>query len=151
MPVGEGWKLRGHVRYEICHLLAEGTLTQTQIAERYDVSAHAISNFNRDNRERIAEIRANMADEFAGMWIANKAKRVEVYQESAEWVSTVIEQQATLDPLLLPPILPALIRTQHNALKAAAEEMGAIPAKIQIQVQPVQVDYKINGVDIDQV
>lgn len=42
--------------------------------------------------------------------------------------------------------LTALMRVRANALRQAADEMGQIPAKVQITVSPVSVDYTLNGV-----
>jgi hypothetical protein len=133
--------IRGHLARNLCRDLAIGNMTQSQLAEKYGVTQPCISYNLRLRAEEIAAIKADIENEFAGMWIAQKQSRVAEYQSDAERINTALDKSDELDPKLL--------RAKNAALKAAAEEMGQLSAKVQVQVQTQQVDYWIDGCDLD--
>jgi predicted transcriptional regulator len=133
--------IRGHLARQLCRDLAVGNVSQSQLAEKYGVGPSAISYHAKKNAEEIAAIKADIENEFAGMWIAQKQSRVAEYQSDAERINTALDKSDELDPKLL--------RAKNAALKAAAEEMGQLSAKVQVQVQTQQVDYWIDGCDLD--
>lgn len=133
--------LRGHIALQLIRELAIGTLTQDELADKYEVTQPAISLFNKRNAEAIAQVKANLDDEFAGMWIAQKQNRVKVYQDDVERIA---EQQETGVPQ---PLLIGLLRLKQAALKSVAEELGQLPGRVHISVQG-DAKYSVEGVDV---
>lgn len=175
-------QLRPYQRHEIYRLLAEGKMTQKEIAERYGVTPQAISHLSIQEAARIQTIREDFENEFAGMWIANKKARIAELENDASVAGRLVEYftDQILTPTSSTPIgasgstptpstaphgsargaygassadadnanvVNQLIRTRERVMRSAAEEMGAIPSKVQITVNPVQVDYTLNGVE----
>ncbi len=135
-------KLAGYRKMQVCRWLAERKYTQTQIAEMLDCTPGAVANFAKRNADIINEIRENLEDEFAGMWIAQKRNRVAEYQAQADRLRLLIEQYDEPDA--------ALIRAHQAALKAVAEEMGQLPSRLTVVQTPKEFVYKVDaGEDVD--
>lgn len=132
-------KIFGHKKLELIRLLALRQHTYEQLGEMFGVSPQGISSFNRRNATEIEKCEVDLAseDEFAGLWIVDKAKRVAEYQSDVERLNEAM--QDALDPTGL--------RIKHNALLRVAEEMGQLPTKVQAQVETKIVRYVIEGVD----
>lgn len=139
MPEQGPIKIFGHKKLELIRHLATGDHTQSELAQMYGVSEPRISQFKRENAAAIAACRAQLddSDEFAGLWIVEKAKRVAEYQSDVERLNEAMKD--ALDPTGL--------RIKHNALLRVAEEMGQLPTKVQAQVETKIVRYVIEGVD----
>lgn len=154
-------KLGGLKKREIIRLLAAGELSQAEIARRYDVRPQSITDFIERNREEIAALKADMDNEFAGILIANKANRLGAYQELYETATTPapklapngkVVQDIIVDPetgeTSVGTVMEVDVRAAAQVLKQAAEEMGQLPTRLQVQGGlDVTTTYRIEGVD----
>ena len=112
-------------RYQLARELAlPDHPTNVALARKYGVSNQAISAFRRDNRDLIEHIAANMEDPFAGLWIADKANRVGLYERAAEEAAVSGDRAS-------------LVQIQ----KAVAEELGQLPPRLTLSVTPVVHQY----------
>jgi transposase-like protein len=68
-------------RRQLCRELATGDVTQAALARKYGVTRSAINNFAKRHAREIDEIKEDLDNEFAGLWIADKAKRLAAYQD----------------------------------------------------------------------
>jgi len=154
-------KLGGLRKREIIRLLAAEEISRSEIARRYDVSPAAVTLFAQRNEEEIAAVRADMNDAFAGILIANKANRLEAYQELYEVATTPapklaangkVVQDIIVDPetgeASVGTVMEVDVRAAAQVLKQAAEEMGQLPTRLQVQGGlDVTTNYRIEGVD----
>jgi hypothetical protein len=134
---GTPWTLRGHKKWDLIRELAAGDRSQSQLAEKYGVTSNRISSFNRQYADEIQAVRNDLENKFAGLWIAQKEKRLQEYQEDVDRLNVTLEVE--LDAVAL--------RIKHNALLRAAEEMGQLPTKQTLQVEQRTVHYQIEGVN----
>lgn len=127
---------RGANRYNLIHSIAGGE-TVANLARRYNVTTSAISQFKTRHADEIAAAQANIEDKLIGLWAAKKEARIAVYQQQIEDVA-LLENIAP----------PEMVARAQVALKAIAEEMGHLSARVAIQGDMgVQVSYTMNGVD----
>jgi|SRR5690606_10322564 len=128
---------RGWVAHRLIRDFALGEKTGVQLAEQYGVSVTAISQFKKRHALEIEEVRNNLADEYAGVWVAQKINRIREYQQAAEKMA----QGST----------PRSAEVLVSILKAVAEELGQLPARTQVQVNQANVTYEIVGIDPDDI
>lgn len=124
---GEG--LRGRHKLRLIRLLAVGEMTQDELAEEFGVTQPAIAQFKKRNRDEIEHVKANLEDEFAGLWIARKKDRVAELEDVAERFKADDPKAANI---------------RLRALKQAAEELGQLKVSIEVSGG---VDYTVEGVD----
>lgn len=126
---------RGWVAHRLIRDFALGEKTGVELAEIYGVSTTSISQFKKRHSLEIEEVRNNLADEYAGVWVANKLNRIKEYQTAAEKMAS-----------------GATPRNQEvlvSILKAVAEELGQLPARSNTNIQAEQVVYQVVGIDVD--
>lgn len=132
MPVTPGAdgqpRLRGRQRIALLRDLALSDMTVLQIAVKYDRSEGTMYAWKKNHAAEIDAIRADAANEFAGLWVAQKVNRVAVYQDDIETLEESGEDMAL----------------KHKALRAVAEELGQLTQKQEIQASVV---YQVEGVD----
>jgi hypothetical protein len=126
---------RGWVKHRLIREFALGEKTGRTLAAEYGVSVTSISNFKRKFGMEIEEVRNNLADEFAGVWVAKKLDRIRQYQEAAEKMA---DGRSPRNQEVLVTIL-----------KAVAEELGQLPARTQVSVSTENVTYQIVGVSVE--
>lgn len=126
---------RGWVKHRLIRDFALGEKSGQELAREYGVSATSISAFKRRNAMEIEEVRNNLADEYAGVWVAKKLERIREYQTAAEKMSTGNS--------------PRNAEVLTSILKAVAEELGQLPARAQVNVSTENVTYQIVGIDLD--
>jgi hypothetical protein len=126
---GEG--LRGRHKLALIRLLAVGELTQAELAEEFGVTQPSIAAFKKRNLAEIQHVKANLEDEFAGLWIARKKDRVAELEDIAERFAR-------------PGLDPKHAQIRLRALRQASEELGQL--RIQIDTN-AQVEYSVEGVD----
>ena len=124
---------RGWVKHRLIRDLAVAERSQTELAEAYGVSKNSITNFKRRHYMEIEEVKNNLADEYASLWVADKRKRIAEYQEAVEKMAT--------------GKTPRNMEVLNNLLKSVAEEMGQLPARTQVNVSTETTVYEIVGVD----
>lgn len=126
---------RGWVKHRLVRDFALGERTGIELAEIYGVSQTSISNFKKRHALEIEEVRNNLADEYAGVWVAQKLDRIREYQEAADKMA----QGAS----------PRNAEVLVSILKAVAEELGQLPARTQVQVNTAEVTYQVVAVDLE--
>lgn len=124
---------RGWVKHRLVRDFALGEKTGMQLAKQYGVSQTSISAFKKRHAFEIEEVRNNLADEYAGVWVANKMARIQEYQQAAEKMANGTS--------------PRNQEVLVSILKAVAEELGQLPARTQVQVNTAEVTYQIVGID----
>lgn len=166
-PRTAGYKIRGHIAYSLVRDLAEGTLSQRRLATKYDVHLSTIADFKSRNRERIEAVKADLDNEFAGMWIAEKRKRIAAYMDDVELLDDSLEATTAAREVLsiegedgtgltiakLDRDMAAILKRKHSALRSVAEELGHLPNRMTLNVQGGEspVLHQVVGVDIDDV
>jgi hypothetical protein len=134
-PARRGHLERGWVKHRLLRDFALGEKNQGELAEMYGCSRTAINQFKSRHALEIEEIRNNLADEYAGVWVAQKMNRILEYQAAAEKMAngTAPRNQEVL----------------VSILKAVAEELGQLPARSQTNVQADTVVYQVVGVPVE--
>lgn len=161
---GRRYKLeRGWKRTWLLHQLARAEASNHGLARALKVDHRAVDRFAIRHKDEIESIRKRMEDEFQTLWIASKVARLAEYQQDVEDITGIID--AAFDPPESGPLdptadqektqnleaLPQWLRVKHAALRAAAEELGQIPNKINMTVGGGQViTYRVEGVDLEQ-
>lgn len=149
-------KLGGLKRMEVMRALALGEESQSQIAERYGVSQPAIAQFKARYAVEIQEIRENMADQFAGLWITKKHNRLAMYEEIAAQalkptpkVTPAGKVVRDVDPITgnAETVMEIDGRLAAQVAKQAAEEMGQLPTRLQVSGEMnTTTTYRVEGV-----
>lgn len=134
-------------RLALIRELAVGDQKQTELAKKYGVSDQAISDFKERHQLRIAEVKADVANEFAGIAYANLSNRVEMLHGLVEYAHGLLEdpeRQARLS-VGTAEILGQVRATAHEI----AEQLGQLPARGVRHEGGQTVRYEIVGVDPD--
>lgn len=129
-------RIRGHVKFMLIRDLATGDLDTTQLAEKYDRPVQYIEGFAKRNAESIRIAREESADQYAGLWSANKAYRIAEYQQDVEEIDAYLARVEE-------PHEKLLARKQH-ALRMIAEELGQLKLSTD---NKLDVTYRIEGVN----
>lgn len=125
---------RGWVKHRLVRDFALGEKSGKELSLEYGVSQTSMSAFKRRHAMEIEEVRNHLADEYAGVWVAQKINRIREYQEAAEKMA---EGKSPRNAEVLTSIL-----------KAVAEELGQLPARQQVNVSTENVTYQIVGIDV---
>lgn len=128
---------RGWVRHRLIREFALGEKTGKQLSEQYGVSQTSISAFKKRYSLEIEEVRNNLADEYAGVWVAQKLARIQEYQQAAEKMATGYS--------------PRNAEVLVTILKAVAEELGQLPARTQVNVSNETTVYQVVGISEDDI
>lgn len=145
---------RPHVRLQLIKQLAAGDQTRAALARLHGVSGEAIRQFADRHAPRITELQGKLDDEFAGLWVADKANRLAHYQQQIEDVAAILEAEPEIDEgkasrgAGVNVSTAELMRVQASALRAIADELGQIPARMQVE-HSGSLAIQINGVDLD--
>ncbi len=123
----------GHRKLKLKHLLAANEHSYEELAMMFDSAKSTIIQFKSRYRVEIEAIAKDLSDEFAGLWIADKKNRIQVYEDQVELL------HGSEDP-------KAVARTQ-TALRSVAEELGALPQRLQVQQEKQTVHVVLEGVD----
>lgn len=132
-PAGKNHLERGWVRHRLIRDFALGEKTGKQLSEQYGVSQTSISAFKKRHGLEIEEVRNNLADEYAGVWVAQKMSRIQEYQVAAEKMAEGVS--------------PRNAEVLVSILKAVAEELGQLPARTQVNVSHESVTYQVVGIN----
>ena len=159
---------RGRTRHAIIGALARGDETNKAIADRFDVTPAAISKFADAHALEIANYQATLESGINAVWIADKESRLAEYADDVDQINamfdedvvTAIEQwiAAEDDPELRQAwgerIAQCALRDfglfahKHRALRNAAEEMGHLPSRTQVEHSGAVATYRVEGVDL---
>jgi predicted transcriptional regulator len=97
--------------------LAIGNQTQTQLAAEFGVSQSAICEFKQRHEDEIIEVTNDLANEYAGLRLAEKAERIATYTDIIE---TALDTGETKNAI--------------RALRNIAEELGHLKLNIAADV-----------------
>lgn len=129
-------------------------MSQGELAKKYGVVQSSISEFAERHAATIQQIRDNAADEFAGLAIAKKAARLEVYRELLDAAMTPVPKMAGGAVVIDPESEEGAIVYEIDAgvaakvLRQVAEELGELPNRVTLGGEVgVTTNYKINGLD----
>lgn len=136
-PAVKGHLERGWVKHRLVRDFALGEKTGVELAEQYGVSSASISLFKKRHAMEIEDVRNNLADEYAGLWVAAKMSRIAEYQEAAQKMANGTS--------------PRNAEVLVTILKAVAEELGQLPARQQVNVSTENVTYQIVGISVDDI
>ena len=136
-PAVKGHLERGWVKHRLIRDFALGERTGVELAVQYGCSNASISQFKKRHALEIEEVRNHLADEYAGVWVANKIDRIREYQEAAEKMASGAS--------------PRNAEVLVSILKAVAEELGQLPARTQVNVSQENVTYEIVGISPDDI
>lgn len=134
-PAGKNHLERGWVAHRLIRDFALGEKTGAELAVQYGVSQTSMSAFKKRHSLEIEEVRNHLADEYAGVWVADKMKRIQEYQVAAEKMA---DGRSPRNQEVLVSIL-----------KAVAEELGQLPARTQVQVNTAEVTYQVVNVNLE--
>lgn len=117
--------LPGHLekpwrRIPLLRELAAGEKTQTQLAAEYGCQQSAVSTFASRHAEEITALRDKLDSEWAGLWVAQKAARLAVYQNDIEQMDEVGVTDEKLAAL------------KAKLLRQVAEEVGDLRADLNV-------------------
>lgn len=126
---------RGWVKHRLIRDFALGEKSGQTMALEYGVSQTSISAFKKRNALEIEEVRNNLADEYAGVWVADKMARIQEYQQAAEKMASSPTARST--------------EVLVTILKAVAEELGQLPARAQVNVSTENVTYQVVGIPLE--
>lgn len=120
--------------HAILRAIAEGRQL-FQIAEDWGVSYGALKVWKHRHKREVAEIAAELANPFAGMWIAKKENRIRELQGDMEKLATAGDMLSAGE----------VARARTIITKAVAEELGQLPGRTAILINPVI--HVLEGVD----
>lgn len=132
--------LTGWRKTQLIQELALRNLTSRELGAKYEVSPEAVRNFAHRYRHEINLVKQDEDAQIRLLAISSKVNRLAEYQEDVEILNEQIQQRPD----------PAYFRVKHTALKNAAEEMGHLPPRTNIQVTQ-QVAYLVGGIDAEDV
>ena len=113
-------------RRQLCRELAEGEQTKAALGRKYGVTGQAIGAFGQRHRAEIDAIKAQLDDQFAGLWIARKENRLAQYQADYE----ASEQHDKSEHF-------EWIRVRTQIMHQVAEELGQLPPRATLTIMPV--------------
>ncbi len=132
------------VKLKLIRELALSGKTQRQLAEEYGVVESSMTEFKHRHAEAINDVRENASDEFAGLWIAKKQNRIQAYMDQVDFLAQRVED-GTEDP-------EAAFKVAQSALKAVAEEMGQLTARVAVAGDVgARVTHELVGVNVEEV
>lgn len=146
--------------------LATGNESIPELAKMFDATVGGIRAFAVRHAQKIAEIRENLEDQFAGLWIASKENRLAVYEKTIEESNDEIQRilmggrragepaddDAAEEPVVdTSDALARLHRTVHRAVRQSAEELGQLPSRVAVTFEGQPVRHEIVGVDVDKI
>ena len=116
------WEVR-----QLLRELATWSGLMQELADKWNMSRSTLDMYKSRHKAEIAAIQADLENQFAGMWIANKEARIAALAEMYE--SARSHKYANHHEW---------IRASESLLRSAAEELGQIPGRGSIVVIPVQ-------------
>lgn len=129
-----GGLTRGWRKVFVIRELAKEEKTRAEISREFGVTAQAVTAFATAHAAEIASVKADIASEWAGLWVADKAKRLAEYQSDIEKITEDLAD--TTDDKLL--------RVKVAIMRQVAEETGQL--KNQIEVGGT-ISYVVRGIN----
>jgi DNA-binding transcriptional regulator GbsR (MarR family) len=129
-------KLTPFDRRKLQRAIAEGDRKRVQIARDFGVSPAYITQFAKRYAREIDEIKRDLDDAYAGLWIADKENRILAYQ--TEYTMALGSDRANHHEW---------IKARTAILHTVSEELGQLPPRATVAVMPVV--HIIEGVDVE--
>jgi hypothetical protein len=129
-------KLNVFDRRQLCRALAAGEPTRADLARAYGVTRTYVSAFAKQYATEIDQFRAQLGDQLAGLWIADKGSRVLAHQSDY----TMLLAHGKRDH-------HEWVRARTAILQAVAEELGQLPPRTMVTVVPVI--HVVESVDLE--
>jgi hypothetical protein len=123
-------------RHKLLRELAVGERSSAQLSADYGMTASGIRDFKKRHRAQVDEMAADLANQFSGLWIADKGQRLAAYQADYEQAAAG-EKSGHHE----------WVKARTGILHAVAEETGQLPPRATVTVIPV--DHVIVNVDLD--
>ena len=124
---GSAKRIAPWLRRTLCRELAAGEVKRAALARKYGVTPAAITLFAKRHGAEIDAIKRDLDDQFAGLWIADKAARIAAYQADLEASAADTKHAGYFEQ----------IRTRTAILRAVAEELGQLPPRATLTIRPV--------------
>lgn len=137
---------RPSARLKVIRALATGEHTVAELARQFGVTAQSMGEFKQRHSDRIASVAADLANEFAGIEFADKAARVAELSADVAMIAELLADPATTARSGVQ--LAEMLRVKQSALRAISEELGQLPARMNV-VHSGSLDLQINGVALD--
>jgi hypothetical protein len=135
---------RGHVKVRLIREIAKGEKSNGALGKEFGVSAEAVRLFKHRHAARIEQVAAKLDDDFAALWVADKANRIAEYQQQ---VDDIADLMADPERAAKAGVQAAeMMRTAQSALRAVSEELGQLPARTVRHEGGVSVRYEVVGV-----
>lgn len=112
-----------HEKLNLLRDLAKGEETSPQLSKRYGITAQRIREIKMENKQKVAEIAADLDSQFAGLWVADKRARLAFYEAELERIASIGHHE--------------WVKAKAQLLKNIAEEVGQLPPRMSISVMPV--------------
>jgi predicted transcriptional regulator len=132
-------KIKPWMRIELAHHLATKDITRTRMAKLYGVTTGYITQWAKLNARMIDEIRDDLDNQYASLWIASKMRRIEALQ--ADYEETLDHKNAGHFEW---------VRARKEIARAVAEELGDLPMRQQQVAVGGVVRFELVGVDMDE-
>ena len=123
-------------KLSLIRALALGVATHQELSGQYDMTRQGITEFARRHKREIDDVRQNMDDPFAGILLARKENRLAAYVDEVRR----LDEHPNADHHLWST-------ARQSAIHAIAEELGQLPPRMTVTVQPVQ--HIIEGVIVE--
>lgn len=125
-----------HRQLEVIRHLAAEDVSRAELARQMGITRGGMTLFAQRHQAQIDQMKAQLEDEFAGMWIASQRNRLAAYQADYELASE--DERASHHEWL---------KARVQILHAVAEETGQLPQKGGVIVVPVQ--HVLVGVQLE--
>lgn len=145
--------IRGAVKWGIIRDLAEGK-SQKSIGRMYGLAQSSVSEFAAKHADEVDEVRGKLEDAYEGLWIADKRRRVAEYQDIASEmgeagrtneIAADDDEDGNHQRAYISTVEAR--RAQMAALRSVADELGAIPQRVQVEGGTNPVRHILEGVD----
>lgn len=141
---------RGWMRTRLIIELAKNEKSQDQLAKQFNSTQSGISQFKKRHAAEIEEARGRLMDEFVSLWAAIKSDRIAEYMQDIQDCNALIREEIEMSE---PDseLISRHMRSKHRAIRSIAEELGQIPRAMDLKLDGKQLEYIIQGVDLDKV
>jgi hypothetical protein len=125
-----------HRQLEVIRHLAAEDITRAELARQVGITRGGMTSFAKRHQAEIEQVRAQLEDEFAGIWLASKRNRLAALQSDYELAAE--HKNAAHYQWIL-----ARAQLMHQA----SEELGQLPGRGAVVIIPVV--HELVGVDLD--
>lgn len=138
----------------IIRTLAQG-MNDYAAAKYFGIARETVRDFRKRHIERINALAQDAADAITGLWATQKAERVATYSQQAEDCQRLIDELHAQAAEYKVPVngeeIVRLQKSQSRALRSIAEEIGGLPARVQVRFGGEAGKLVLEGVDVAQI